>query len=109
VVPPEPRGGQERSPALAERDDVGGVFNGKDFAVTPEGFLAGAQGFFGESLRGGDEVVVGEERFSAGCANVLGDGRVVFFIAGGAGEVREVHQKIGKAGAVRAAMAVLEI
>jgi hypothetical protein len=30
-------------------------------------------------------------------------------MAGGAGEVREVHQKIGKAGAVRAAMAVLEI
>jgi hypothetical protein len=51
---------------------------------------------------------VGEERFAAVGTDVLGYGRVVLFSAGGAGEVREVHQKIGKAGAVRAAMVVLE-
>ena len=52
---------------------------------------------------------MGKERFAAGDADVLGDGGVVLFMAGSAGEVREVHQKTDKLGARRAAMAVLKI
>lgn len=97
VLGPETGRGVERSPALAEGDDVGGVLDGEDLAVTPERFLAGAERFLGERFRGGDEIVVREERFAAGSADVLGDGGVVFFGAGGAGEVREVHATGAKA------------
>jgi hypothetical protein len=97
VLGPETGRGVERSPALAEGDDVVGVLDGEDLAVTPERFLAGAERFLGERFRGGDEIVVREERFAAGSADVLGNGGVVLFGAGGAGEVREVHAAGAKA------------